>query len=227
MEVIITITQELIKGITREGFVYYVNEIGEVVSRECSKCSDIKDIKHFSKKPGGKFGRRAYCKTCRSDYYKANKEKAIKLALEWYYKHKDIDDRMIKPNKSYVGQGGGRLRSERLKALPNTLTVDELEEIMNKFNGCALTGDSSNIHMDHVIPIATEKGGTVKENIIPLRADLNMSKGSKNIFEWFEENADKYSLSRKSFEELINYLADINGMSVEEYRAYVYECHEH
>lgn len=126
------------------------------------------------------------------------------------------------PEKVMAVQMRRRARKSRL---PNTLTEVEIQEIKERFDGgCALTGEKGNIHLDHVVPLSVGKVGTVKENIIPLRADLNNSKHSNNIFEWFANNKERFNLDQGKFDELIVYLSEINEMSVEEYRDYVYEC---
>lgn len=114
-------------------------------------------------------------------------------------------------------------RRARLESLPDTLTHAEQESILELFGGCALTGDK-NIHWDHVIPISTGYGGTTRKNVVPLRADLNLSKHDKNIFIWFDECCDKFGLSREKFELLTEYLASINEMTVQEYQDYVFSC---
>lgn len=109
--------------------------------------------------------------------------------------------------------------------LLNDFTEKDKEEILVTFDyGCCLTGDR-NIHWDHVIPISTGHGGTTKTNMIPLRADLNLSKNDSNIFEWFYKHQEPYELNEENFNYLITYLSDLHGMSFEEYKNYVYQCH--
>ncbi|MFE7820536.1 HNH endonuclease signature motif containing protein [Priestia megaterium] len=118
-------------------------------------------------------------------------------------------------------------RRARKKLLPDNLSLEQKSTIFEQFKfGCALTGDKENIQLDHVIPLAIGHGGTTLENIIPLRGDLNNSKNDTNIFEWFNSNYERFNLSREKFDALINYLSKINKMTLEEYREYVYSCHE-
>lgn len=117
-------------------------------------------------------------------------------------------------------------RIAREKQLPNTLTTKETKEILSRFkNTCVLT-KADNYHLDHVIPISTGHGGTIYGNIIPLRADLNISKSNRNIFDWFADNKERFNLEQRRFEELIAYLADINDMTTKEYEKYVRWCHD-
>lgn len=48
---------------------------------------------------------------------------------------------------------------------------------------CYITGEVTNLHLDHVIPKRLG-GSDDSSNILPLRADLNMSKGKKPLYEW-------------------------------------------
>jgi 5-methylcytosine-specific restriction endonuclease McrA len=117
-------------------------------------------------------------------------------------------------------------RLARKKLLINDFTFEECEDIINTFGGCALTGSSDNLHLDHVIPLASGHGGTTYGNMIPLRGDLNISKNDRNIFEWFEGNRQRFELSQEKFDRLVEWLASANAMTVEEYRTYVYWCHD-
>jgi hypothetical protein len=116
-------------------------------------------------------------------------------------------------------------RRARKLSLPSEWSVDDQRQTLEVFGGCALTGDKD-IQWDHVIPIASEHGGTIPANMIPLRKDLNASKSSRNVFEWFEADCDRFNLDPEKFNQMVLYLAGLNGMTTEEYRNYVYKCFE-
>lgn len=116
-------------------------------------------------------------------------------------------------------------RRARKLALPYDLTADQQVDINATFgNACALTGDTLDIHADHVIPLSIGHGGTTYGNMIPLSAELNLSKRASHIFEWFEANRNRFNLSQRKFDALIEYLAQVNEMTTREYRAYVDWC---
>jgi hypothetical protein len=161
-------------------------------------------------------------------WYEENRERQLELARVWRtenkQRHKELVRRWEQENKERITIKTHRRRA-RKNALPATLSSDKTVEILNNFdNGCALTG-SSDIHLDHVIPLAIGHGGTTFGNMIPLRSDLNISKHDKNIFEWFEANRQRFNLEQGRFDRLIEWLGKANGLTVEEYRDYVYECH--
>jgi hypothetical protein len=197
--------------------------LAEFIYMECSTCGDEKHISNFSKRKNSKFpfGLDRQCKTCVVKRVKRNWRENDDYRQSVRDKHKIY----IKENKEKMQMLRHR-RLARLKQLPNDITDEQLNIICEKFNGCALTGETTNVHMDHVIPLSIGHGGSIYGNMIPLRADLNISKNNRNIFEWFEENKERFNLSQEKFDELIEYLAEINKMTVEEYRDYVYWCHD-
>jgi hypothetical protein len=166
----------------------------------------------YPKHKAGLGGRAAKCKACRAEYGDAYKERALELAKIWQRNN---------PDKVTVIQ---QRRRARKKSLPDDFTEKQMEETLEYFGGCALTGDAVDIHWDHAIPLASGYGGTTFGNMIPLRGDLNNSKNDANIFEWFSVNKERFNLSQDRFDELVRWLADVNEMSVEVYRKYVYEC---
>lgn len=116
-------------------------------------------------------------------------------------------------------------RRARVLSLPDDLTTEQLSEINASFsNTCALSGEPTDLHADHVLPISIGHGGTTYGNMAPLSATLNMSKHANHIFEWFNANRERFNLEQSRFDALIEYLAQANEMTPTEYRAYVDWC---
>jgi hypothetical protein len=146
-------------------------------------------------------------------YYVANKDKIVLKNKKWRKENPETFKR-LKLN-----------RTARKQTLPNTLTDEQLNEIMNHFgHSCALTGVKDVIQLDHVIPLSIGHGGTIKGNIVPLESKLNKSKNASNIFEWFNQNSERLSLDEIKFNGMVNYLAECNDMTVDQYREYVDWC---
>ena len=186
--------------ITKECTKYYENEDGGIIAKECTKCGRVRIIDDFSKAKKGFVGSQSRCKLCQRKYREEN---------------------------PHVGSAARHRRLARKSLLPDTLTKEQLEEITDRFRGgCALTGCTDGTHLDHVIPLATGHGGTTEQNMIPLRADLNISKQARCIFDWFYDVKDRFKLSQTKFDELIEYLAEVNGMTANEYEDYVRWCHD-
>jgi hypothetical protein len=158
---------------------------------------------------------REYCREYRQKYLHENREKEIERRKR--YKRENREKIKVYKQK----------RRARKNLLPATWTEEQRVATWSHFNNaCALTGEGGDIHEDHVIPLAVGHGGTTYGNMIPLRADLNDSKCDRNIFEWFSENRERFNLSEERFNRLIEYLATLNGLTVDEYRQFVYWCHE-
>lgn len=212
----------------------------EVDAKECSKCGEVKALLEYYSQKTGIGGRRANCKQCSGDYrkqwYEDNHEEQVARMSKWYKKNRGYSKMYYAENKDKYrrwhvnNKDKKRLqalrRRARIKFVPWNWTEDTKELVLQEFGGgCALT-QCSEYQMDHVIPIATGRGGTVFGNMMPLRPDLNLSKGDTNLFEWFEGNCDHLNLSKGTFNNVIEILARQNNMSSDEYREYVAFCHE-
>ena len=95
----------------------------------------------------------------------------------------------------------------------------EIMNVLERFDfRCALT-DSSEIHIEHWIPVS--KGGeTSIRNCYPLDVKLNLMKGNRNPFEFFGRPDIVSRFEKQRFDDLVFWLAFINNMTVEEFRAY-------
>lgn len=165
----------------------------------------------------------------RKKYYIANRKKEIENSRKWRSENPEkfalAKKEWNKRNNESVRLMCQRRRTRKNDS-PNTLTPGQLKEILKKFDyKCSLTGETENVQLDHVIPLSSSKSGTTKGNIIPLRGDLNSSKNNKNIFEWYENNKNRFGVTDDKFDSLISYLAELNDMDVESYKKYVYRCH--
>ncbi|SER88775.1 hypothetical protein [Psychrobacillus sp. OK032] len=215
-----------------------------LIARECNLCGVLKLHRKFGK--DGKGGIRSNCLDCHATQvrkkrienpeklremdkrrYNENPEKMKEYVNLWRRKNPEkariSNNRWTKNNPEKVSLYSSRRRALK-STLPAGLTLRHQIEIKERFaNVCALTGEADT-HMDHAIPLAVGHGGSIPENCYPLRADLNVSKGAQHIFEWFEANKERFGLEQRKFDELIEYLAQLNAMSTQEYRKYVDWC---
>jgi len=230
------------------GRYYKDNEEGVVIALECRGCDSLKDVDDFHRNKDGFAGRVTRCKVCARtksvewgrenngrkleymrEYYNLNREEVLAYQRDYYDVNREvIITRSLKwskdnPDRKKVHRQN---RVARERGLENTLTKDQHTEIMRTFNdSCALSGKRGDIHLDHVIPVRVGHKGTSICNLIPLHASLNTSKNDSNIFEWFKSNKARFGLCEDLFDAVITYLAELNDMSVSEYRDYIYECH--
>lgn len=77
-------------------------------------------------------------------------------------------------------------RQNRINSLPNNFGQQAYDRMMEYWgNACAISGETENLHVDHWIPLnSSDCPGTISENMIPLAAHLNSSKGYKNPATW-------------------------------------------
>src|SRR5699024_976817 len=217
----------------RAGTRYFTDKNGEIVAKECTKCRTVKGLDGFRIGRRGLGGRESYCRKCGAkkdkEYHRQNRDKIKKYRKEYYRLNRDKELKLVKCYQRENAHKRRLLRHRRRarkRNLPDSLTQGQKQAMLGRFNhACALTGDKDSdggIHLDHVIPIASGHGGTTLGNMIPLRADLNISKYDRNIFEWFEQEKERFDLCSDKFAQAIEYLAEVNDMTTEEYREYVY-----
>jgi hypothetical protein len=230
--------------------IYYIKD-GTLLARNCTQCSVIKLADNFFALNSSEYKKSSTCKECDganyqryisepskkqrkadiSEYWrKQNYVRLREMRIKRYYENRDEflakNRKWQMKNKHKVNFNMLRRRA-RKASLPDDLTSEEQKIIGDFFEGvCALTGTVEDYTWDHAIPLATGHGGTTYGNMYPLRGDLNSSKNNRNIFEWFEANRQRFELSQERFDNLIAWLASANAMSVEEYRDYVYWCHD-
>lgn len=226
----------------------YMKE-GEVIARTCATCKVIKNRVDFNLDKSRFGGIASSCKKCKAEYflrfYKNNKDRVLEhgrkyrennpiKTTERHFKYSQENrekisyrERMYRNSNIELSRIKLLRKRARRVALPNTLTVEQYESTLLRFNNsCALSGRKEDIHADHVIPISIGHGGTIHGNIIPLNSSINISKSNHNVFEWFDTNKERLKLTQSKFDAMIEYLAEVNGVSVADYRDHVYWCHD-
>lgn len=74
-------------------------------------------------------------------------------------------------------------RRARLRGLPDTLTLEQWNEIKESFgHRCAYCGEAGPLEQEHVTPLS-KGGGTTNDNIVPACRSCNSKKGA-NLVEW-------------------------------------------
>lgn len=139
------------------------------------------------------------------------------------YKKNDLFNNQT-PDITTARRSAGGKRKKINDYLPFDWSNKIAQDVYKSFNGCALTGDIDNIELDHFIPISWGHGGTYKGNMIPLRKDLNCSKDNQNPFEWVKNPSIRKKININKWNSTIQYLANLHGLSIEEYERYVYWC---
>lgn len=205
---------------------------------DCNKCGVVTIEDEFSKVKHGFLGRKSHCKSCvckrRLEYYEVNKDRELEYKRNYYEDNKERIAEYRQANKEHIAERNrnyaknnhekrkviDQRRRARKRTLPDTLTLAQLNQLGST---CVLTGQET-VHLDHVIPLSIGHGGTTYENMIPLSAELNISKRNSNVFEWAEQNHTRLGFSMDRFKQVMTDVASRNGMTLGEYRGYVYWC---
>ncbi|KXH86735.1 hypothetical protein [Sporosarcina sp. HYO08] len=126
-------------------------------------------------------------------------------------------------NPEYLKAKNQRRRARKL-ALQNDLTPQQWKAILDRFDGkCALT-DSSDVVLEHIIPLENMCGGTTIGNVTPMDATLNLSKRDRNFVDWVFEPEIEAKVDPDKLDNLLDYLAEVNGLTIEKYLDFVYWC---
>lgn len=201
------------------------------IQSKCKKCESEYDRKRFTENPTKREKAKKYYwdnrekrKEAARVYYLANKEAYAESQRIFYIKNPNYRNKHREDNQEMYILADQRRRA-RKRSLPDDLTTEQLSEITASFySTCALSGETADLHNDHVLPISIGHGGTIYGNIIPLSAELNMSKYNAHLYEWFDANHERFGLAREKFDALIEYLAEANEMTTQEYRKYTDWC---
>ncbi|MED2615443.1 hypothetical protein COF41_25690 [Bacillus toyonensis] len=203
------------------------------MTKICSRCKEEKQLEEFYRNRQGKDGRHSVCKVCRrttSRKWEQENAESIRQKRRIYdFKNRErvkLRERLRHEENPYIRRAKDHRTRARKVGLSGDITADELEGIFKKFNfKCPLTGEER-MEGDHFIALSTQKGpGSTIQNIIPLSKRLNEFKSFLNPFEWFEEKKIELNLDEVKFWELVEYLADLNNMTIVEYKDYVYKCY--
>lgn len=175
------------------------------------QCGEIKGLDGYSKSKSNFAGKKSDCKECGKE---RSKQYYIDNAEQYKQYRKD------NPEKTAIIK---QKRRARKASLPDTLTTQQqehLQEIQNR--KCIISGATTNLHLEHFIPLSWGAGGTTWENCYYMEGSLNISKGNRNPFEWIKTQPESYQ--DNFYNKLVPMLAERNNMTVQEFTVYAYQC---
>ena len=111
------------------------------------------------------------------EYQKNNKDKLNEYFKEYQKNNKDKMIFYSSQRRALRAGNGGNYTPEQRK------------EMLEYFDyKCAYTGECirNNLHIDHIIPV-TKGGSNYIYNLVPSTPSANMSKGNKDVEEWYRE----------------------------------------
>lgn len=166
--------------------------------KRCIKCKQLLNEDEFHKNTNSKDGLQNRCKKCKRLHYYENHAYYLKRHAEYraanreqrrenqrcydaaHKKEKQIRDREWQLQHPEECRARSHRRRARVANLPADLTLEEWEEILEKYNhSCVYCGTKSeSLQQEHVIPVA-QGGGYTKDNIVPACPRCNQQKGNR------------------------------------------------
>jgi hypothetical protein len=131
-----------------------------------------------------------------------NKENIKRYSKMYKEKNKEAFKEYRRLNKTRINNHTQKRKAKK-RQLPNSLTVEQWQNIKIKFNNrCAYCGRELPLAQEHFVPLS-EGGEYTINNIIPSCKHCNSSKNDRNFFEWYK-NYEFYSKERENF--ILKYL---------------------
>ena len=195
-----------------------MNRPSYLLFKKCSKCGEILHVSKFHKQKDCKYGVCKVCKECKSKYKKKWREDNIEKIKEYNKEYNKNNKEKIKEyleehkeeRKKYYKKwkkenpekrfNNHNKRRNKLDNQGNGITKEQWYEMMEFFNWrCAYSdeyigGDSDKRTIDHIV--ALDNGGEHEIwNCVPMYANYNYSKSTKNMLEWYLEQ-EFFSIER-------------------------------
>lgn len=159
--------------------------------KQCTKCTEIKDVSEFRTHLSTKDKLTTYCKNC---LYKQAREWAIKnkeKVNDWSSKYREENKLQIRKNsKKWRETNKGKKNADtakrfaaKMQRMPKWLTQEEKLRMSCYYQLAAMrTKESGHAwHVDHIVPMRGESvsGLHVPWNLRVISAQENMNKGNR------------------------------------------------
>jgi len=182
----------------------------------CSDCGTPVRADLYPKNPSRTYGISSRCTDCQTIINTSPEYRKVVLRYKQSHPH--------------LYSAYRQLRRARERALPVDYSgKDEVKRLRYFAHTCSLTGsersDDSPLHMDHFIPIGWNHGGSYLANMVPLRYDINISKGDRNPFEAIKDHP--YDIRRQFHNVVVPLVADRHGLTTEDFERFVYWLEDH
>lgn len=221
-----------------------------MMMKECAKCRNSFEAttEFFYKLKSAKDGLHNKCKGCyKSDQkkwndknierranndrkrYERDKERINDRNNNWKRKNKSQQAEYL---KGYQKTDVGKLkfktysinRRTKRNLLPSTMTDDDYKDLLEMFdNKCSLT-NSTDIAIDHFVPLSWGHGGTYIGNLLPMDSVLNSKKKNKNPIKFLISLVKSGTITTGIYDLILLYFANKNNVSVVEFIDFVYWC---
>ena len=162
------------------------------------------------------------CNICGEDrfeeFYESRRTRCKECTKKAQYKFND-------ENPDYLKNKNHRRRAMKL-ALPFVKGANLWSSVKKRFDGRCAISNSTDIVLEHVIPMSWGHLGTTVHNVVPMDATLNLEKGAKNFLDWVLSDEMASRIDEDKINDMIYYLAEKNGLSDDEYMNFIYWCED-
>lgn len=173
--------------------IILLNEAGELVQKVCRTCGKVKLAEEFGRYTEGHT--RADCQEC----------------------HKKIQRKYIQEIRDKRTVYKQRERARAL-GLPDNYTEEDYNELKAFSAGrCMLSGEETELQIDHVQALSKRFLGSTKGNIILVSEKVNQAKRDMSLFEFLQSERSKGLIDKEQLEKTLNYLAKANEMTLAQY----------
>lgn len=183
----------------------------DFIFRKCVKC-EYKPLSDFGK-GSGYWGLESECRECRNSRLRA-----------WATENYTITRGRVKSWRMENRERSNIIAQRRRAALEGLPHECYYENVIEEFGENCVFSNDETPSLEHFIPISWRHGGTFIGNVYFMSKSLNSSKNNRNPFEWFEYAEKEFGLDRAKFNELVAKLAELNGLTTEQFRSFVYWC---
>lgn len=132
------------------------------------------------------------CANCRKETNRKFREENKDYFRNYQLENREQITRMVKEwnqnNTDKLQMYSVKALAKRREALAKSLPEDKqyMKEI-DQQEYCCITGVSSNLEVDHVMPLSKGYWGNSRGNLMKLYQPLNSSKHDSNVFNWIEQ----------------------------------------
>ncbi|MCP1122938.1 hypothetical protein NKR74_06250 [Bacillus sp. 3103sda1] len=189
----------------RVGTLSLVDKLTDAeVQRECSSCRELKLASDFQRYTEGCL--RSQCREC---FKKTTREYNRKSQLNRNIKN--LNDRALR-----VG-------------LEGDFTIENYKRLVRWADGRCMLSDlplEGDAQIDHLVPLNSLMVGSTASNLWLLHKRVNEKKWIHSIFEYLDTEEGKQIVDRKRLRESMSFLAELAGLSLEDYIQLVYDSEE-
>lgn len=195
-----------------------LNEQQNLIGQQCSNCGTWYTVNEFYKDSHQMFNRTLTCKYCRAkvgaQFRQNNPTYYRKYKLEHREHLSEQYRQWTTQNRSRVAESQRKTSLRRKQVLAGIPDDKQYMSQLLEDRKCVITGVTEKVALDHIMPVSVGNWGNRKGNLQWMYERLNISKGSKDIFDWVD------SMEQERLDYL---LPEHVGLTIAEFKQRVYQ----